>query len=223
MLYRQESKRGRPNGKDLSPADIQLLEYLAKVSMKYKVDSGKFLDSFLLAYRHRKSKCGKLSIECRVRERDSAIFLITKDREVVGQFRISEHLLYKKTSPLKEFICRLSSMRTLSQRNEVKNYKIGDLKVGMKNLNIIARVLEVSQPIQIVTRSGFYANLANALITDETGTINLSLLGSQMKEVTPHNVIRIENAHVAWFKGERQLRVGKNGRIGVINSTINSI
>ena len=86
----------------------------------------------------------------------------------------------------------------------------------MKRLNIKAQVIEVSQPIQIATKSGFYANLSIALIADETGTINLSLLGSQIEGVTLRDVVQIENAQVAWFRGERQLRIGKHGKISVV-------
>jgi len=191
------------------------MEYLAKVSMKYGVDSNKFFNSFLKAYQDRKSKCGKLLIERRTREQDCAIFLMTRDWEVVGQFRMPEYLLKEKTNALKEFTCRLSTMRTLAQEAKSKSRKIRDLITGMKHLNINARVLEVSQPIQITTRSGFYTNVANALIADETGTIKLSLLGAQIKEVSVHATIQIENAHVAWFRGERQLRIGKHGKISV--------
>jgi len=215
MRYRSERGRGRPNGKYRSQTDIRLLEYLAKVSVKYGVDSDKFLNSLLDASQHRKSKCGKLLIECRIREQDYTIFFVTRGWEVVGQFRMPEYLLNEKTNPLKEFTLRLSTMRTLAQETKSRSHKIRDLVTGMKHLNINARVLEVSQPIQIATRSGFYTNVANALIADETGTIKLSLLGSQIREVSVHDTIQIENAHVAWFRGERQLRIGKHGKISV--------
>jgi len=215
MRFRSESRRGRPNRSYHSQADIGLLEYLAKVSMKYGVDSNKFFNSFLDAHEHQESKCGKLSIECRVREQNYIIFLITRDWEVVAQFCMPKYLLNEKTNLLKEFTCRLSTMRALAQQAESKSLKIRDLITGMKHLKINARVLEVSQPKQITTRSGFYTNVANALIADETGTIKLSLLGSQIKEVSVHDTIQIENAHVAWFRGERQLRIGKHGKISV--------
>jgi len=213
MRRKLEGRRGRPDGRNHSQADIQLLEYLARVSLKYEVDSDNLFDSLLKVYQHQESKCEKLSIECRLRKRDYAIFLITRDQKVVGQFRISERLLNEKTNPLEEYICRLPAMKTSTREARSRNYKI----------DIIAQVLEVSEPIQITTRSGFYAYLANALIADETGTINLSLLGSQIKEVALNDVIQIENAHVAWFRGRRQLRVGKHGKISVVKSTENKI
>jgi hypothetical protein len=214
--YKSESRRGRPSRRHRSQADFRLLEYLAKVSIKYGFDPDNFFNSFFDASQHQESKCGKLSIECRVREKDHAIFLMTRDEGVVGQFRMPEYLLKGKINPLKEFTGRLSVMKILTQEAKSNSYRIGDLRTRMEHLNIKAEVLEVSQPIQIATRFGFYANIVNALIADETGTIKLSLLGSQIKMVSVHDAIQIENAHVAWFRGERQLRLGKQGKISVI-------
>ena len=148
MLYKSEGRRGRPNGRYRSQVDTQLLEYLAKVSLKYDVDSDKFFDSFLEAFKHGKSKCGKLSIGRRARRPDYAVFLITKGQEVVAQFRMSEHLLKEKTNPLKEFASRLLAMRKTTQEARSHSYKIGDLRAGMRHLNIKAQVLEASQPRQ---------------------------------------------------------------------------
>jgi len=222
MHYISESKRGRPSGRHRSQSDIQLLEYLAKVSIKHGVESDSFLKGFLDATKHQESKCGKLLIECRAIEKDCAIFLITKDREAVGQFHMPEYLLNEKTNPLKEFTRKLSSVRTLKQeaKSNSYSYKIGDLRAGMKHLNLTAEVLEVSQPIQIATRFGYYTNIISALVADESGTIKLSLLGSQIEMVSVHDSIQIENAHVAWFRGERQLRIGKHGKVSVIQRSI---
>jgi len=216
MRYKLESRRGRPNGRYRSQTDIRLLEYLARVSMKHGIDSDKLSNSFLDASQHQKSECGNLSIECRVRERDFTVFLITRNQEVVGQFRMSKHLLSGKPNLLNDFTSKLSTIGTLAQQAKSDSYKIEDLRAGMKHLKIKAKVLEVSQPTQIATRFGFHTNVVNALIADETGIIKLSLLGSQIKVVSVHDIVEIENAHVSWFRGERQLRIGKHGRISVV-------
>jgi len=100
---------------------------------------------------------------------------------------------------------------------------IRDLRAGMRRLDISARVLKMSQPMQITPRSGFCANLAIALIADETGTINLSLFGSQTKMVSVNAIVQIENAHIAWFRGECQLRIGKHGKVSVVSPAANNI
>jgi replication factor A1 len=87
----------------------------------------------------------------------------------------------------------------------------------MKNLKIKAKVLEVSQPIKTASKSGFFVNLTTALISDETGTINLSLLGAPKKELSINGLIQIDNAYVKWYRGENQLRIGKRGKLKKIN------
>ena len=132
-----------------------------------------------------------------------------------------EYLLNGKTNPLKEFT-RLLTKRTLTHEAQSNNHRIGNLKAGMRRLNIKAKVLEVSPPIQIVTRFGNYANMVNVLIADETGVIKLSHLGSQIPTVSVHDAVQIENAHVVWFRGERQLRIGKHGKISVVQRLIDA-
>jgi len=73
----------------------------------------------------------------------------------------------------------------------------------MKHVNIRARVLEVSQPRLVTTRFGFYASVANALISDETGTIQLPLWNKQINEISVGDLIQVENANVIVFRGVR--------------------
>ncbi len=210
--------RGRPPGKYNSYDDIRLLEYLARISVKHGIDSGKFFSSFLYAFEHEEATCGELSIECRVKKRDYAIFLITNSQKVIAQFPIPEHIL-SKTNPLKEFTYELSSIRNLDQEAKSNHYRIKDLRVGMKRVNVKAKVLEVSQPRLVTTRFGFYANVANALITDETGTIQLPLWNKQIKEISVDDLIQVENAKVIVFRGVRQLRVSRSGKVGIVKNS----
>jgi len=209
--------RGRPPGGFHSYHDIRLLEYLARLSVKYEIDSGKFFNSFLDAFEHEEATCGELWIECRVKTRDCAVFLITNSHKVVAQFPVPVHIL-AKTNPLKEFTYRLSSIRT-AQAAKSNNYQIKDLRVGMKRVNIKARVLEVSQPRLVATRFGFYANVINALVTDETGTIQLPLWNNQIDEISAGDLIQVENANVSVFRGIRQLKVGRSGKVSVVRNS----
>jgi len=210
--------RGRPSGRYHSYDDIRLLEYLARISVKHEIDSGKFFSSFLDAFQHEEATCGELSIECRVKTRDYAIFLITNSHKVVAQFPIPEHIL-AKTNPIKEFTHGLSSIRNSDQEAKSNHYQIKDLRVGMKRINIKARVLEVSQQRLVTTRFGFYANVANALITDETGTIQLPLWNKQIGGISVGDLIQVENANVIVFRGVRQLKVSRSGKVGVVKNS----
>jgi replication factor A1 len=197
---------------------MRLLEYLARISVKHEIDSGKFFSSFLDAFQHDEATCGKLSIECRVKTRDRAIFLITNTHKVVAQFPIPVHIL-AKTNPLKEFTYGPSFMRNSAQEAKSNHYQIKDLRVGMKRINIKARVLEVSQPRVVATRFGLYANVTNVLVTDETGTIQLPLWNKQTDEISAGDLIQVENANVIVFRGVRQLRVGRSGKVSVVKNS----
>jgi len=218
MRKKTWTTRGRPPGRFHSYDDMRLLEYLARISAKNEIDSGKFFSSFLDAFEHDEATCGELSIECRVKTRDRAIFLITNTDKVVAQFPIPVHIL-AKTNPLKEFTYRPSFMRNLAQEAKSNHYQIKDLRVGMKRINIKARVVEVSPPSLVTTRFGSYVNVANALITDETGTIQLPLWNKQINEISAGDLIKIENANVILFRSERQLRVCRSGKLSIIKGS----
>jgi len=153
-----------------------------------------------------------------VKTRDHAIFLITNTHKVVAQFPIPVYIL-AKTNPLKEFTYRPSLMRKPAQEARSNHCQIKDLRVGMKRINIKARVLEVSQPRVVPTRFGFYANVTNVLITDETGTIRLPLWNKQADEISAGDLIQVENANVIAFRGVRQLKVGRSGKVSAIKNS----
>ena len=217
MRNKAWNTRGRPPGRFHSYDDIRLLEYLARISVKHEIDSDKLFSTFLDAFQHEEATCGELSIECRAKTRDQAIFLLTKSHKVVAQFPVPEHIL-AKTNPLKEFIYNESFMRNSVQEAKSKRYQIKDLRVGMKHVNIKVRVLEVSQPRLVATHFGFYANVTNVLVTDETGTIQLPLWNKQTDQISAGDLIQVENANVIVFRGVRQLKVGRSGKVSLIKN-----
>jgi len=215
MRIKVSKRRGRPRGKYRSTADFMLLEYLALISMKYGIDSDDFFDGFVEAWKRRESRCESLLIECRKRTRDNAVFLITDSRKVVAQFPIPKRIL-EENSPLKEFARARASRRTILDGTKVKHLRIGDLKSGMNRINLKAKVLEIPKPRSVITRFGGFATVTNASIADETGIIQLPLWNKQIDAVSVGDLIRVENARVVTFRGERQLRVSRGGQLSVV-------
>ena len=207
--------RGRPRGGYRSYADVRLLEYLTMISGKSGIDSEKFFDSFVEAWKHQESACKSLLIECRKKARNYAVFLITNSCKVVAQFSIPKHIL-EETNPLKEFVPKRTSRRTIPERIKIEHLRIGDLKFGMNRINLKARVIEIPKPKSVFTRFGNFATVTNAKVTDETGIIQLPLWNQQIDAVSVGDTIQVENARVVTFRGERQLRVGRGGQLSVI-------
>lgn len=192
-------------------------EYLAFLSIKYEVDPDKLFYALISAEEKQKSRCGNLSIECRGKTRDKAIFLITKDSSVIAQFPIFMEFLLKQDNPIKGFMKTDRIQRHMVKKNnESRSLLIKDLHAGMRQVNLRARVLEIPTPKLVVTRFGNYASVANALIADETGTIKLCLWNEQIRSVSSGDIIQIENARMSIFRGERQLSLGKMGTLSSI-------
>jgi replication factor A1 len=212
--------RGRPRGRFHSYADTKLLEYIAELSVRHEIDSNEFFGKFVEAWENRESTCKKLTIECRRKTRDSAIFLITTDCKVIAQFPIPEYLL-RETDPLNEFGYVLDhARRVLEKKREMSRatcLRIKDLKAGMKRVNLKARVTEISEPKLAFTRFNDYVKYANAVLSDDTSSIKLTLWNDRIKMVSVNDVIQIENADVIIFRGEPQLRTGKNGRLKILD------
>ncbi len=192
-------------------------EYLALLSVKHSVDPGKLFQALVSAEEQQRIKCGSISIECRGRSGSGRIFLMMEDSKVVAQVKISEGFLSEKTNPIGKFK-DCERVRRYLAKKDASSFKlsgIGDLRVGMVGINLSAKVLEVSEPNSIHSRSGNQWLIANALIGDKTGNMKLSLWGDQIDSVSVGDAIQIINARVLAFKGEKQLRIGRKGTLRV--------
>ena len=94
--------------------------------------------------------------------------------------------------------------------------KVKELRDGMKRVNIKGTVTEKSDPREVTSRYKDQTyRVATAVMTDETGTIKLTLWNDQIEMVKVNDVIRIENGYVTSFRGEIQLNVGKFGTLTI--------
>jgi replication factor A1 len=166
------------------------------------------------AQEHKKSRCEKLSIECRGKIKNKLIFLIIKESEVIAQFPIVEDFLLNKNNQLRNFMenDRIRNYILKKDRAATAN-SIKDLRTGMRHINLKAKILEVAEPKHVVTRYGNNASVAKALIADKTGTIKLCLWNGQIATVSAGDTVQIDNAQVSEFKGERQMTLGKRGTL----------
>lgn len=187
-------------------------EYLAFLSIKYDVDPDRLFLALILASENQKSTCGNLSIECRGKQKGKVIILITNGTKVVAQFPIPKDFLLERNNPIKNL--RETNMfrrHPIFKDGTPRSLRIGDLRIGMKNVSLKAKVLEIAKPTLVFTRFGNYASVANALIADDTGTIKLCLWNEQIDSISIGDTVQIENASTSTFRGERQLKIGKNG------------
>ena len=221
MRKRTWTGRGRPRGSHRA-RDIRNLEYLVELATKHGINTREFFKAIVHAWKNGKATCRGLNIEFRIKKKDRAIFLITKGYMVVAQFPIQEYIL-KETDPLKGFDYVQERVKHAAKMKESKNLdlshlSIKDLKAGMKRIHLKARVTEISKPKLVLTRYNDYAVFANATLSDETSTIKLTLWNGRVNMVSINDMVQIENANVIMFRGEKQLRTGRNGRLKVVET-----
>lgn len=158
--------------------------------------------------------CLDLTVEYRGSLNEQAIFLIMQKEKVVAQFRVPEQTLSSKDVSFDNWLDSGRVQKEIARQNPAPSHaKIADLRSGMKKINVHAEVLETSTPSKVHTQFRDNALVSNALVGDETGTVLLCLWDDQVNAVSVGDCIEVRGAHVATFKGEKQLRLGKNGII----------
>jgi ribosomal protein S18 acetylase RimI-like enzyme len=87
---------------------------------------------------------------------------------------------------------------------------ISDLTPDMRGADIEATILEISAARQVRSRTtDGPLSVADALIADETGTVSLTLWNDQIRQAKVNDKIRINNGYVTFFRGQKQLNVGR--------------
>jgi ssDNA-binding replication factor A large subunit len=90
--------------------------------------------------------------------------------------------------------------------------KISDIKVGMNDVSLQARVVEISPVRDVQTRYG-PRTVADIILEDDTGQVSLSLWGEQIARVSVGNDVTITGGYVTQFRDKLQLNIPKAGRL----------
>ena len=196
-----------------------VVEYLAFLSVKHSIYLAELFQAMVSAREQGKTTCHNLTIEYRGSAKDEAIFLITKDSSLLAQFRVSEQFLLRKGICFENWLDTDRIRRQMSKQDTAtRSTLVQNLRHGMKKINLEAEVLETQEPQTVYTQFGNTATVSHVWIADETGKIKLCLWNGHSNSVAVGDTIQIKNASVATFKGERQLRLGRNGTISVLQS-----
>ena len=208
-------RRGRPSNGQRSRTDRAVLETLARMAARDNIEPSLLFRSIVESLDKEEMKCKNIVIRCRKKTRHSAIFLFTRDQKVIAQFPIPYPIL-REEEPLKDYI-RRTLFKVPVRKPEWGELKIKDLRVGMRGIDLKARVVEIPSPNIVYTTFGRAAYVSNVLIADKTGTIRLSLWNRQIKRISVNDLIQISKGRVCKFRSERQLRIGRNGKLSIIH------
>lgn len=90
--------------------------------------------------------------------------------------------------------------------------KIHDIEPGMENIEVVGRVTNISEKRQVSTRYGL-ADVATAILKDETDSIHLNLWRQQIDRVSEGGIVRIINAFARFYNDRIELNIGGGGQI----------
>ena len=93
--------------------------------------------------------------------------------------------------------------------------KLSEITAGMKQVNVKAKVVEMSESREVTTKFGSNATVATVVIEDDSGKMKLSLWNEDIGKVSVGAMVEIANGYVTSFKGENQLNVGRYGQLKV--------
>ena len=214
-IWGQREQRGRPRGN--SNAYYAHLKSIVKIASKHDVDPKQLVDAFVEAWENKSAQCGGLTISRRGITRDSATFLITKEEKVIWQFPVA---LVNVRNPdvLKKLIQDMPPPQpSPGQGNYAKKLQIGELRFGMKGVDVTGKIVEVPPIKPVISRWGSECYVSNVMISDETGSIRLSLWNKQIDKVRVGDEVELTNCYVSRFAGQTQLRLKRKSTMSVIN------
>jgi replication factor A1 len=86
----------------------------------------------------------------------------------------------------------------------------------MKRVEVEAKVISKDATREVLSRyKDVVHRVANAAVSDGTGTIKLTLWNDQIEQVNVNDNIKVENGYITTYKGEMQLNVGRYGKLTV--------
>ena len=100
-------------------------------------------------------------------------------------------------------------------RNYSDSMKISEIKRGSSNVNIQAKVIDVSDPRDVQTKYG-KRSVADATLEDDSGQITLTLWEEKIGSVKIGDVIEIAGAYVTEFRDKLQLNIPRTGKVETV-------
>ncbi len=101
--------------------------------------------------------------------------------------------------------------------------KVKDLTPQSKQVNVLAKVVGLSEEKEITSRFGEARKLVEATVGDETGTVLMTLWNEQIGQVAKDETLLIDNGYVSLVRGHIRLNVGKYGSMTKSEQAIETV
>ena len=94
--------------------------------------------------------------------------------------------------------------------------QISEIRPEMTNISVRARILSLQAPQSVRSKAGKSLRVAEALLSDKSGKIALTLWQNQIYKVKVNQVVDIKDAYASQYQGVTKLTLGRNGTLEVV-------
>jgi len=153
------------------------------------------------------------------------MYMFSVDDKPVAQADIRDYSVEKLKNPPEEFLSRMDHVMRLDSNKLDANgeRRIGDLRLGSKNVCFKAVVSKKSIVKAVTSRYGVPLRVCSVTLSDETGEIPLTLWNNQIETIFEGDRVQIHNAKVKSYRGETRLWLNrKAGGLTVIEPETNA-
>ena len=176
----------------------------------------------LAARDHGVSRCGKVSIELRLRGVASSTYMFSVEGKPVAQADIPDHSvkeLENLPDELSRYINIVEGERDSNKLDADGERRISDLRLGLKGICFKAIVTEKSDVRAVTSRFGMPLLVCSVTLSDGTGEIPLTLWNNQIATISKGDRVQLRDARVENFRGTTQLSLDrKTGGLIVLES-----
>jgi len=191
--------------------------YLLQIAEKHNVSPALLHASMLAARDHGVSRCGRVSIELRLRGVASSTYMFSVEGRPVAQADIPNHSVRELKNLQNELSRYINTVE--EHRDSNGERKISDLRSGLKGVCFKAIVTRKSDVKAVTSRYGMPLLLCSVTLSDGTGEIPLTLWNKQTATIFKGDRVQVRDARVENFRGATQLSLGrKTGQLIVLES-----
>jgi len=99
--------------------------------------------------------------------------------------------------------------------------KISELKAGQGKIDIEVKIKSKGD-VRTFNKYGKDLRVANAVASDDSGEIQLTLWNDDIEKINAGNKVKIKNGYVSEFNGQLQLGSGKFGSLELVDDEMSN-
>lgn len=102
--------------------------------------------------------------------------------------------------------------------------EVSSLKPKMKNLNLKIKVVEKSEPKEVISKKdGSIHTVVEATVGDKSGVVILTLWDDSIQKVEVGKTYLLSNVFTGFFKNHLRLNIGRNSSMELIEENIEDV